>query len=604
MSGRGIPVAVGDVLLGKYRVERVLGKGGMGVVVAARHIDLEELFAVKLMLDPEASPGAVERFLREARAAAKLKGEHGARVQDVGRLPDGTPYMIMEYLAGSDLRRIVRERGALPAAEAVTYTLQACETLSEAHSLGIIHRDVKPANMFLTRRRNGSPCVKLLDFGISKHTQNTEVSLTITTTFGGSPLYMSPEQMRSAKHVDGRTDIWSVGVVLYELLTATSPFQAETITAVAGRVLQDDPPPPSLVARGVPPSLDAVVLRCLAKRPDDRFATMDDLIFALRAAMDGYPGMAFRETELPTLPIGRGSLASIAGPLTHTPAVASSQPFMGVSSSGASSPMGVSSSRAPAMGVSSSGAPSPVGISSSRAPSPMGMSSSPSMGVVASSQVPGSLSAPVAQVAATGQNMAPISGPHGAPPVPMGAPAGQNPGAQGVPGSTSVGFVQTSSLPPLRPARTAIPLLLVLGGALAAAMAIGGFVLFGSSGSASPGPEPAAAAPADSPSPDSPPPAPAPTVVPAPEPSATATVTATASATAAPSAEPVPAQEPAAPEPLAGTPPASTPAAKWAPPASSPAADPKPAGGSQADKPPALSPKPSATAGKKRRTID
>src|SRR5262245_36017323 len=150
------PVAPGDLLLGKYRVERVLGRGGMGVVVAARHLELGELFAIKFLL-PHAikHPQAVERFVREARASARLKGEHVAKVHDVGRLSDGLPYMVLEYLSGNDLKATLRERGPLPVAEAVTYVLQACEAIAEAHDLGIIHRDIKPANLFLTRRANG-----------------------------------------------------------------------------------------------------------------------------------------------------------------------------------------------------------------------------------------------------------------------------------------------------------------------------------------------------------------------------------------------------------------------------------------------------------------
>jgi len=309
----GAQVAIGDVLLGKYRVERLLGRGGMGVVVAARHIDLDELFAIKLMLVGSAADGeSIERFLREARAAAKIKSEHVARTQDVGRLPDGTPYMVMEHLAGADLKSVLKARGPLGIEECVTYGVQVAETLAEAHQLGIVHRDVKPANMFLTQRRNGTPCIKVLDFGISKHTGDDSIGLTITATVGGSPLYMSPEQMRSAKHVDGRTDIWSLGVVLYELLTGTTPFHAPLITAVASRVLQDEPAPPSLSRPDVPRALDALILRCLQKRPEARFQTMDELAAALRGVLAaGVPGGPARrvsapaiEPDLPTLPIG------------------------------------------------------------------------------------------------------------------------------------------------------------------------------------------------------------------------------------------------------------------------------------------------------------
>ncbi len=306
-----VPVAPGDILLGKYRVERVLGKGGMGVVVGVRHVDLDEMFAIKMMLPGViASQEGVERFLREARAAAKLKGEHVAKVFDVGRLPDGTPYMVMEYLTGSDLKQLVRQVGALPPADAVLFMQQACETLREAHALGIIHRDVKSANMFLTQRPNGTPCLKVLDFGISKSIAPDAVGLTTTGTVGGSPLYMSPEQMRSAKYVDHRTDIWAIGVVLYELLTGRTPFLADTITAVAGRVLQDEPELPSRSRPEVPGWLDAVVLRCLEKKPDQRYQSMVEVMEALRAPATAGPAavvargsVADPGADIPTLPL-------------------------------------------------------------------------------------------------------------------------------------------------------------------------------------------------------------------------------------------------------------------------------------------------------------
>ncbi|EYF01657.1 serine/threonine protein kinase [Chondromyces apiculatus] len=282
------PVQPGDVLLGKYKVERVLGQGGMGVVVAARHQHLGELFAVKFLL-PEAlkDEEAVGRFLREARASARLKGEHVARVHDVGRLDTGAPYMLMEHLQGSDLKEVVRSRGPLPVEEAIAYVLQACDAIGEAHALGIIHRDLKPANMFLIRRPNGMPCVKVLDFGISKQITPDNVDLTRTGAMLGSPLYMSPEQMFRTKHVDTRSDIWALGVVLYELVTGTLPFLAQTLTEVVGLVLQEEPLLPSQHRPGLPPALDAVVSRCLQKKPEHRFQSIEELMQALRAVLGG-----------------------------------------------------------------------------------------------------------------------------------------------------------------------------------------------------------------------------------------------------------------------------------------------------------------------------
>ncbi|MGH7270161.1 MAG: serine/threonine protein kinase, partial [Polyangiaceae bacterium] len=199
-----IGVQAGDVLAGKYRVEQVLGVGGMGVVVAAHHLQLDEKVALKFLL-PHAltNAEAMARFEREARAAVKIKSEHVARVSDVGKLENGSPYMVMEYLEGTDLAGWLEKRGALSIEEAVEFVLQACEAIAEAHALGIVHRDLKPANLFCVRRADGRLSIKVLDFGISKVTKGgiQDVSMTRTTAIMGSPLYMSPEQMQSSKQV-------------------------------------------------------------------------------------------------------------------------------------------------------------------------------------------------------------------------------------------------------------------------------------------------------------------------------------------------------------------------------------------------------------------
>jgi eukaryotic-like serine/threonine-protein kinase len=276
-------VRPGQVIAGKYRVERVIGAGGMGVVVAATHLQLEERVAIKLLL-PEAARSSTlsERFVREARAAVKVKSEHVARVTDVGTLESGTPYMVMEYLSGSDLADALRAGGPMSPQAAVEYVLQACEALAEAHAAGIIHRDLKPANLFLTRRADASPCVKVLDFGISKvATGGSDPRITDTKAVMGSPLYMSPEQLKSSRDVDARTDIWSLGVILFELLSGAPPFDGATMPQLCVAIMQGIPRPLASFRSDVPPALEAVILRCLEKLPEQRFRHVGELAEAL-----------------------------------------------------------------------------------------------------------------------------------------------------------------------------------------------------------------------------------------------------------------------------------------------------------------------------------
>ncbi len=250
----------------------------MGVVVAARHLDLEETVAIKFLLG-EPSDRAVARFLREARAAAKVKGEHVCRVFDFGRLESGEPYIVMEYLEGTDLARRLEREGPQPVPRVVGWVVEVCHALAEAHALGIVHRDLKPANVFLATRSDGSSCAKVLDFGISK-LQATH-SFTDTATMMGSPVYMSPEQMESSRDVDARSDLWSVGVMMYELLTGRPPFAADSILQLAVQVRDVEPPPFELVQPTVPAALARVITKCLAKKPDDRYAGVSDLVGAL-----------------------------------------------------------------------------------------------------------------------------------------------------------------------------------------------------------------------------------------------------------------------------------------------------------------------------------
>jgi hypothetical protein len=274
----------GDVIDGKYRVERVLGAGGMGVVVAAQHLALDERVALKFLL-PGAlvSQEAVQRFVREARAAVKIKNEHVARVTDVGQLADGSPYMVMEYLEGGDLSGWLAQRGPLPPEQAVDFVLQACEALAEAHTLGIVHRDLKPANLFCIQRTDGQFSVKVLDFGISKLTTvGAPINqMTKTSAVMGSPLYMSPEQMKSSRAVDARTDIWSLGMILFELMTGRHAFDAETITELAIKVATERAAPLRSFRADAPVGLERVVTKCLERDRETRFQTVGELAAAL-----------------------------------------------------------------------------------------------------------------------------------------------------------------------------------------------------------------------------------------------------------------------------------------------------------------------------------
>ncbi len=282
------PVVEGELIAGKYRVDKVLGAGGMGVVVAATHTDLDQRVALKFVL-PHVLPGkeSVERFFREARSTAKLTNEHITRVYDVGRLPSGAPYIVMELLDGSDLAQIRKRVGKFPVPDAVEYVLQACEGLVEAHTAGIVHRDLKPQNLFVMRRMNGAPLVKILDFGISKVTGAAAVgqmNLTDSASVLGSPLYMSPEQMRSARSVDARSDIWALGVILYELLAGRVPFDGESVTELCLKVVIEAELPIGQLRDDLPPGLAEIVHRCLSKEPAGRFGT----VAALADALDPY----------------------------------------------------------------------------------------------------------------------------------------------------------------------------------------------------------------------------------------------------------------------------------------------------------------------------
>jgi serine/threonine-protein kinase len=279
------PIQLGAVVADKYRVDRVIGFGGMGVVCHATHLELGTPVAIKFVREErDADERAVGRLLTEARAAALLRSQHACRVIDCGRLPNGSPYIVMEYLVGRDLRSLLETQGPLPVEEAVSFALQACEALAEAHVNGIVHRDVKPENLFAAEGPGGTPVLKVLDFGISKQLSPLSAprSLTDSTEHMGSPFHMSPEQMIEPSGVDSRTDIWSLGVALYELLTGQLPFAGESGPQLCANVMTGQPIPPQAHHVDIPDGLARVILRCLEKDRELRYRDVGELAAALK----------------------------------------------------------------------------------------------------------------------------------------------------------------------------------------------------------------------------------------------------------------------------------------------------------------------------------
>ncbi|MGC4095230.1 MAG: serine/threonine-protein kinase [Polyangiaceae bacterium] len=291
-----LPFSLGSVIGGKYEIIGLIGAGGVGYVVSAMHLELGEMVALKFLREESmVHEQVVDRFAREARAAARIKSEYVARVFDVGALPNGVPYIVMEHLHGKDLADVVRERGRLPIKTAVEYVLQACEALASAHTVGVIHRDIKPENLFLSRQGEGVEVIKVLDFGISKLslTGNNPVSAPVTAgtqaarKFAktmmpmGTPAYMSPEQIRSTGDVDARTDIWALGCVLFELLTATCVFDAPTLMQLGAAILEREPLPLRHFVKDAPPELETVINRCLQKDVTKRYQNVAELAVAL-----------------------------------------------------------------------------------------------------------------------------------------------------------------------------------------------------------------------------------------------------------------------------------------------------------------------------------
>lgn len=266
---------------GKYSVERILGQGGMGVVFEARHIRLGQRVAIKVLgSELREYPELVQRFEREARACGSLTSSHAVRVFDIDATEDGTPFIVMELLAGRDLACIIEREGPQPVARSVRWLIEACDAIAEAHRLGIVHRDIKPSNLFLTDV-DGRSLVKVLDFGIAKRVSTQEVAITQAVAPLGTPQYMSPEQVRCAKDVDARTDVWSLGVTLYELVTGQTPFAHESSSACIASIAADPVPDPLTLRSDLPPAFVAVLMKALAKSAKDRYQSVEELVAAI-----------------------------------------------------------------------------------------------------------------------------------------------------------------------------------------------------------------------------------------------------------------------------------------------------------------------------------
>jgi serine/threonine-protein kinase len=403
--GRGrAPLPAGTVLVGKYRIERVLGEGGMGTVYAAYHVLLDRPVALKLLAsDAAMNPEAVARFLNEARNAARVDNEYVCRVMDLGVLAEGQPFIAMELLEGIDLGRLLEQRGPLPVVEAVGYVIQALTGIGMAHLMGVIHRDLKPSNLFLANKPDGGRIVKVLDFGISKATGGRQ-NVTSMSNLIGSPAYMSPEQVNLAPNIDRRSDLWALGVMLYQLITGTLPFASPNVAEVLAFILEKDPVPPSTLRPDVPPGLEAVMARCLAKDPDRRFQSAAELALAL-APFGPWAAAGARIGALPDSS-DQGGAVTTPGVWTHksaAPRAATRSPYLRMVGIGAA--IGVTLLAGLVVAASWKGAPRAAGTTdrlpaaSATAVAAAAPTSPPASAVASASAAPSPSAAPLASVA-------------------------------------------------------------------------------------------------------------------------------------------------------------------------------------------------------------
>ncbi|HEX4335347.1 MAG TPA: serine/threonine-protein kinase [Polyangiaceae bacterium] len=303
----------------KYELGRLLGKGGMGRVFQARHRKLDEMVAIKLLRAELANPEFLSRFKREARAAFRVRSPHVARVMDVGELSSGVPYIVMEYLEGHDLAQWVATRGRLEPLLSVRLLLQALDALAEAHAAGIVHRDVKPANLFVTHDRDGHDFVKVLDFGLAKSDAGMDSATCAITAPGsivGSPCYMPPEQLLDAQTADPRSDVWALGATLFELITGQPPFQAPSMPQLYTAIAHGRIPRARELATECPEAIDAVIAHCLVRVPDGRYedgrALRQALMDAIRNVPESFSPHETLPSERPPPQLSTSSRLSVA----------------------------------------------------------------------------------------------------------------------------------------------------------------------------------------------------------------------------------------------------------------------------------------------------
>ncbi|HKO49130.1 MAG TPA: serine/threonine-protein kinase [Polyangiaceae bacterium] len=283
-----------------YALERVIGCGGAGIVVAARHKRLGLRVALKFLRpDRPRAADVVKRFVREGQLTARIQNAHVTRMLDIGRLPDGEPFLVMEYLEGCDLAALLEARGPLACGEAVAYVRQACVGLTASHAVGIIHRDLKPSNLFLTLAPNGAPLLKILDFGIAEQLANTSTSpdantqqLTVNPSDMGSPPFVAPEQLRAERHADPKSDLWALGAALFTLLAGRSPFERPYLSETYLAILSGRVPDLTALRPEIGRPLAAIVERCLAADPEQRFASAAELNAALAPFASEQPRIA------------------------------------------------------------------------------------------------------------------------------------------------------------------------------------------------------------------------------------------------------------------------------------------------------------------------